>query len=185
MEVTKIPFRMDGHWAALMLLKLHFDNNYNGSDDYSKATIYSLSEILYTNELTQSEIDEVYFKYAENHDLGNEITLTGLPEQTIEVFSYLFELGRYKDIYWNNILKGNGYSHSVLDLTTKQEHATEMGGHWFTMFKLIEETYNEKFEKLTREEQDDFLLSNFKLIGESYRKEYYTDQVIQCFDKRY
>lgn len=60
-----------------------------------------------------------------------------------------------------------------------------MGGHWFTMFKLIEETYNEKFEKLTREEQDDFLLSNFKLIGESYRKEYYTDQVIQFFDKRY
>ena len=49
-------------------------------------------------------------------------------------------------------------------------------------FKKLQAMQAKLFAK---EQHDDFLLSNFKLIGESYRKEYYTDQVIQFFDKRY
>lgn len=75
MGVKTVPFSIDAIWAIRTLLKLHFDKNYNFNEKYCKAVKFSLAEILYMDELSEDEIQIIFKKYAENHGLGNEITL--------------------------------------------------------------------------------------------------------------
>lgn len=164
-EMISIPFKMDPLWAIRTLLKLHFDKKYNFNDDYSIATRYSLSEVLYTNELTEAEIQEIGVRYSNNHDLDGNIDLSGEPEQIEEMFSYIFELDRYKEEHWKNILAGNGpYDFSVIDLEGKKEYHSSRGEHYQTIFNIIEDVYWDKFENMTQKNKDNFILDNFRLV---------------------
>lgn len=174
MGVKTVPFSIDPIWTIRTLLQLHFDKNYNLNDKYCKAVRFSLSEILYMDELTEDEIQIIFKKYAENHGLGTEITLTGDPKQVAEVFGYLFDLDRYKDELWKNTVKGLGeYKYSVLDLIAKKEYPTHVGKHYDCLMDVIHSEYLDEFLKMTQEEKDKFILDNFKLIGKRYNMDWY------------
>lgn len=178
MCVKTIPFSIDAIWVIRTLLQLHFDKNYNLNDEYCKAVRFSLSEILYMDELTEDEIQIIFKKYAENHGLGNEITLTGDSEQVAEVFGYLFDLDRYKDELWKNTVKGYGeHKYGVLDLIAKKEYPAYMGEHYLTLMQIIDSNYLDEFTKMTQEEKDQFILDNFDYVGNSGDKEDYLNSM--------
>lgn len=167
-------FQVDSLFLVRTLLQIHFDKNYNWNEDHTKATIFSLSEILYTNELTEDEIQIIFRRYADNHNIGTEISLTGEPEQVSEVFSYLFDLPRYQETYWKNILDGFGHDYSVIDLIDKKEYESKKAGHYSTLLEILASRYADEFDELNQLQKDKFILENFKLIGKAKPMSWYT-----------
>ena len=174
--VTRIAhFSVDVMFLIRALLQIHLDKSYSCEKGDERAKVYALSEILYTNELTEDEIQTLFRRYAENNNLGNNITLTGEPNQVEEVFEYLFDLPRYKEVHWKNILKGYGpYKFSVIDLRAKKEYETREAEHYATLVNILSRNYAREFDELSQEEKDKFILNNFKLIGRTYEMSWYT-----------
>lgn len=167
-------FHVDSLFLIRTLLQVYLDKNYSYNQEQSEATRYSLTEILYTNELTDEEIDVVFKRYAKNHDLGNEINLTGDQKQIGEVFGYLFDLPRYQKVYWEKLLAGYGHEYSVIDLIDKKEYQSEKAGHYGTLLEILASRYADEFDELDQVQKDKFILENFKLIGKANPMSWYT-----------
>lgn len=174
----QVHFTMETEWLVWTLLKFHCDSNYDRNDDYPKAVRYALSEILYTNPLTAEELDYIMTQYSENDVEEEEVTVTGEEEQVKEMFKYLFDLERYKKVYWENILKGLGpYEYSVIDKLQKVEYQCNYTEHFETITKIIKDNYLETFNSFSQKEKDAFILDNFTLIGKTNNMDWYLKDV--------
>lgn len=169
-------FTVDPYWLIKFMIQRHYEEEYNGNDSISNAYRFALCDVVVMNSehsITDEEVQKMADRYATLHNV-EEISLDGDKEQREEFFNLALEIPRIKDIEFQYILKGYGCKNSVIDLNQKKEYPTEHGNHYPTICDIIDENYADKFDQLPREEQDKFVLENFKLIGAQNHPSWYT-----------
>lgn len=169
-EVTQIPFTIDPLFAIRTLLKIHLDKQ-NDKDVYEDDVAYALSDMLYTNPLTDEEVDIIFTRYTENHGIKGRIELGGDDEQIPEVFGYIFDLERYKQAHIKHI------PYAVIDNRTGNYYPTKHTEHYATLLKIIQDEYSKEFVAMTDPEKDNFILTNFTLIGPSRKPDWYIGNI--------
>lgn len=179
MAVETLHFKVDPYWLINFMLQRHYEKNYDGNHQFSEAVRFALSNLLYRNEedggFTEEELYQIAEKYFGKD--ADEFLLDPTDEQAEAMFQFIFENPRYTERVWDYTLKGYGqYRFSVLDLRERKEYESNYANHYSTLVNILAENYADEFDKLSQEEKDTFILSNFKLIGKSRDIRWYTPQ---------
>lgn len=176
-ESTQIQLTIDPLFAIRTLLKSHLDKQ-NDKGVYDDDVALALADMLYTNPLTDEETEIIFTRYTEKHSIKGRIELGADDGQIPEVFGYIFDLDRYKQAHIKHI------PYTVIDNRTGNHYPTKHTEHYATLLKIIQAEYSKEFVAMTDPEKDNFILTNFTLIGPSHKPEWYIGSIkTMIFDK--
>ncbi|MDT2385486.1 hypothetical protein ACE4Z8_03220 [Enterococcus avium] len=159
-----------------LLIQMGYEKKYDGNEKYSKAMRFAYADVLVgdrDNALTDEEIMEIAEKYADDNNI-TELRITGEDHQKFALLDTAIQIiPRINDLFWEYSLKGYNADFSVIDLRAKKEHVCSNGSHYKTILEIIRKNYRDEFKALNQQEKDNFVLSNFKLIGQTMANDWY------------
>lgn len=186
METTgeTIVHQMHFHYEPLVLTKLlmdiHIEKFFDSEEGKrkSKAHRFAIFEFLRTME--DEELESILHVFVKKEGY-EEITFKDTEHDFNSIYEIVYGLQRFNDLE-NGFIK-NGYAgKGVFDEKGKKFYPCDFAGHWATITTIIEDQYPhlfnafremsvfsnvDSFEGIKRKEMDEFILSNFILIGET------------------
>lgn len=173
----EISFSCNYLKLTTLTLENRIKKKYYENESLSKPVRNALLEFMQTIE--DEKLELILSLYLEK-DKVDAITLDSVEELDRIIF-YIMNTTKFKNLVLNN--QKNGQSGlGVLDLSRNSFHSCDMGEHWHTIRSLIKDSYDrlygafkmfqydktlKEFEGIKKEELEQFILSNFLLIGES------------------
>lgn len=175
-----VHFWTDDPYNLLNLLaQIYYEKNIDSNEACPESTAYALADILYSEEyqLSQEEWVDICKKYQEVHNQSGNFLIGENDDQGQYFCEQIQQMGCFKKrkLYYD--LRGHsGYEYFVYDISQEKIYPCNLGEHFGTILKIIDEHYLEQVEKMTEEQLDRFVLTNFKLYGNirsimSYAKE--------------
>ncbi|MDC6267742.1 hypothetical protein [Lysinibacillus fusiformis] len=179
-----IVHQMHFHYEPLALTKLlmeiHIEKFFDSkkAKHKSKAHRFAIFEFLRT--MADEELESILHVFVEKEGY-EEITFENTDHDFNSIYEIVYGLQRFKDLENGFIKKGHA-GKGVFDEREKKFYPCDFAGHWETITTIIETQYphlfnafgemsifksRDSFEGITRKELDDFILTNFILIGET------------------
>lgn len=129
-------------------------------DEYTLAKDLATDDFLAT--ITDEEIEDM--KLAYEKEQGVNFVDSGEYEPSRKMLRRIENFERYKDLHYENLLKGLGHEFSVIDTFAKKEYKCEDGNHIETALTIITNEYIEEFDNLKKEDKMKYLKDNFLFI---------------------
>lgn len=133
-----------------------------------------IGHILYNSGFTHDDLQQLLTLYMEKYNRP-ETDLTFSDETQIkQLISLIPELPLYSEAY-DIVLKSKKHFNkhniesAVIDKRDKQAYPASFGGHYTALTRVIARKYADEFTSMTQEEKDDFIMTNFELVGQYYR----------------
>lgn len=163
----EMAFKADPMFLIGLMLQIYAENHIQGHG--TRAETWSAYE--YIDQLDDQKINDIAHKYAEKKGVKS-IRLVGDDEQKKEFFEIVYDDPIYKDILFKNLCGGvDGLG--VADLKTKTFYKCKgEGEHWNCLWQVLRERYQEEIQR-DKAEIENFIMTNFKFIGEYRRLDSY------------
>lgn len=128
--------------------------------EYTLAKSLAINNFLST--ITDEEIE--YMKQAYEKIYRESFVDSRELESSRKMLKLVENLERYKDLHYENLLKGLGHKFSVVDTFTKKEYKCKEDNHIETAITIITNEHIEEFDKLKEENKMKYLKDNFLFI---------------------
>ncbi|WP_249645735.1 MULTISPECIES: hypothetical protein [unclassified Lysinibacillus] len=186
METTgeTIVHQMHFHYEPLALTKLlmdiHIEKFFDSKEGKRKSKAHRFANFEFLRTMTDEELQSILHVFAEKGGY-EEITFKDTEHDFNSIYEIVYGLQRFKDLE-NDFIKKGYAGKGVFDEKDKKFYPCSFAGHWATITAVIEAQYphlfnafsemsifnnKDSFEGFTRKDIDDFILSNFILIGET------------------
>ena len=167
-----VHFWTDDPYSLLNLLaQIYYEKNIDSNEAYTKSTAYAFGDMLYHEEyqLNQEEWVAICKKYQKVHNQSGNFLIGENDGQGQYFCEQIQQMERFKKrkLYYD--LRGHGeFEYFVYDVSQEKIYPCNLGEHFGTILKIIDEFYLERVKKMTKEQLDNFVLTNFKLYGNTY-----------------
>ncbi|MCR1895861.1 hypothetical protein NSA02_03425 [Ligilactobacillus murinus] len=167
-----VHFWTDDPYSLLNLLaQIYCEKNIDSNEAYAKSTAYAFGDMLYHEEyqLNQEEWVAICKKYQKVHNQSGDFLIGENDDQGQYFCEQIQQMERFKKrkLYYD--LRGySEFEYFVYDVSQEKIYPCNLGEHFKTILKIIDELYLERVEKMTEEQLDNFVLTNFKLYGNTY-----------------
>lgn len=166
-----VHFWTDDPYSLLNLLaQIYYEKNIDSNEKYSDSTAFTFVDMLCDEEykLNQDEWIDICKKYQKAHNQSGEFLIGENDDQGQYFCEQIQQMERFKKrkLYYD--MCGHGeFEYFVYDASQEKIYPCKLGEHFKTILKIINESYLERVEKMTEKQLDDFVLTNFKLYGNS------------------
>lgn len=163
------------------LLKIFIEQYFDTDEGKKETDAYRFATFEFLKSMTDEELDSILDIFAKKEGY-KEITFANGEHDYKSILAVIHELDRYIDLE-NHFIKKGYAGLGVFDEKAQQFYKCELGEHWHTIRVVIREHYSQlydafrklsrmkgiinEYEGITRKELDDFIMTNFTLIGES------------------
>jgi hypothetical protein len=180
-----VHFWTDDPYSLLNLLaQIYYEKNIDSNEAYPESTAYTFFDMLCDEEykLNQEEWIDICKKYQKDHNRSGEFLIGENDDQGQYFCEQIKQMERFKKrkLYYD--LRGySEFEYFVYDVSQEKIYPCNLGEHFKTILKIIDELYLERVEKMTEEQLDNFVLTNFKLYGNTYSIMSYAKDVSDAY----
>lgn len=179
-----VVHQMHFHYEPLALTKLlmeiHIEKFFDSKKGKGKSKAHRFAIFEFLRTMVDEELESILHVFVEKEGY-EEITFENADHDFNSIYEIVYGLQRFKDLE-NDFIKKGYAGKGVFDEKYKTFYPCNFAGHWATITSIIDTQYphlfnafsemsifnnKDSFEGITRKEIDDFILSNFTLIGET------------------
>ena len=181
----RVHFWTDDPYSLLNLLaQIYYEKNIDSNEKYPDSIAFSFFDMLCDEEykLNQEEWIDICKKYQKDHNQLGEFLIGENDDQGQYFCEQIQQMERFKKrkLYYD--LRGHSeFEYFVYDVSQEKIYPCNLGEHFGTILKIIDEFYLERVEKMTKEQLDNFVLTNFKLYGNTYTITSYAKDVSDVY----
>lgn len=157
-----LHFWTDNPYNLLNLLaQIYYEKHIDSNEEYPESAAYALVDMLYHEEWVA-----ICKKYQKVHKQSGNFLIGENDDQGQYFCEQIQQMERFKKrkLYYD--LRGHSeFECFVYDVSQEKIYPCYSGEHFETILKIIDKFYLERVEKMTEEQLDNFVLTNFKLYG--------------------
>lgn len=180
-ESKKLRFNFKPLAIIREFLKIFIEQYFDTDEGKKETDACRFANFVFLKTMTDEELESILYIFAKKEGY-KEITFANGEHDFKSIFSVIQELERYV-VLENSFIKKGYAGLGVFDEKAQIFYRCELGEHWHTIRVVIREHYSQlydafrklsrmkgitnEYEGITRKELDDFIMTNFTLIGES------------------
>ena len=180
-----VHFWTDDPYSLLNLLaQIYYEKNIDSNEKYSDSTAFTFVDMLCDEEykLNQDEWIDICKKYQKAHNQSGEFLIGENDDQGQYFCEQIQQMERFKKRKLYHDLRGHSeFEYFVYDVSQEKIYPCNLGEHFGTILKIIDKFYLERVKKMTEEQLDNFVLTNFKLYGNTYTITSYAKDVSDVY----
>lgn len=163
----QVYFNYNPFHLTRLMLNMYMNKELNNFGN-TKETYYMQKAVQDTTEYVSDEfLENIMEKIAKEHGYNDEFNIAN---HINIIFDRIIKTEEFKKYLKEAFFEIPPFDNYIVDKTTNKLYKTQFGNHFATIMDIIQQHP----ELDTVEKQDDFVMSQLKLVGTTHEQNYYT-----------